>query len=653
MQAKQEIQQLAGALILSDLTKNPPFLTRNIDQRFTCENDKRPKPKIARLNRGTFDLRAAVHLTSMNERLSPRLKVSVTGIAPGKRRSDGSSYNVVRGRGNAIDVRCRLKLKIYSVRNPDSSLFETHRIFNMHGGRQADGKVTLALTMALGERPFEIRMDELEQIVKHGIEWREVMAEQYSIRFQIEFPRAAADVKRVWQVLDLPDPGEAPGDLWAKWTKLPRCPEAKDYLPLFVGQDISTKYALNVHMGWGTEEWLPKTLSKRPGTPLECLTALKRQRSNAQLLTPASTPRSHGSEASTDIVIRYHANGSVITKNGYHCLLNRCKPRNLGSLARLEHHLAHNHPSLEFDVELDEDMSPGESHIDIRITTGSVDLLNTRASKSRGRNASEKADSVIEDFDWSSPVAPNTPLNLRQIKQNPEKFRLGENRARVREPAHTPVLAAPTFAPAAEIKLELPERLRQRKAVVPHPKSHNNVAFISSDNKAELVTGELLSDEDDGVDEAHLLLARKMQMMESIPDLTARKFLHDINAHLESEGASADKYLGPALRRWLHKRQDWLGDARIAKMFEDLVFAAYGKGYVSAEVYKTCMAVSQEVRNEHASRHAGRPQSRSESQITKRHKDTCSCGSTITSVRDRVICSNKVSLRVSPVSNSS
>ena len=187
MQAtSKQLQQQAGAFILADLTKKPPFLIRNIEQRFPCEKDKRQKPKVARLDRTQFDLRAAVHFTTMNERLSPTLRVSVNGVSPtGRRVSSGSPQGQIRARGNVIDVRCRLRIEVHSLREAGPCLYQTHRIATLRGERQQDGKFYLTLSLSPGEKPFEFQMDQLKDIVENEITWREGMAENYSMRFSI------------------------------------------------------------------------------------------------------------------------------------------------------------------------------------------------------------------------------------------------------------------------------------------------------------------------------------------------------------------------------------------------------------------------------------------------------------------------------------
>lgn len=346
------------------------------------------------------------------------------------------------------------------------------------------------------------------------------------------------------------------------------------------------------------------------------------------------------SVVSTDVVVRYHINDNVWTVNGYHCLFSRCNPKKLGSLDKLESHIANCHPSLGFT--LDMDLTTGdidESFVDIIIKGGQHESKQRSKIRGGGRGVLEKSDSVIEDFDWVSPIDPNTPLSLQRVLEDRPRWTIG-NHHRIRETP--PATAFPAFAPVSDIKLELPTRVRHRVPVVPHPKRSNTVAFVSSDNKAALVTDEVLSDEDDGVDEAHLGIARNVQMMEQVLDTSARKFLLDVNAHIESESLQGDKYLGPCMWRWLHKRKAWLKDSAIAKMFEDMVYAAWGKGYMSEEVYKACMDVSQNVRNDPSIRGYESRSPREGLPSARRAKDSCSCGKSFTSVRDRIACSNKV-----------
>jgi hypothetical protein len=647
----QQLHHLAGALLLADLTKKPPFLVRNIDQRLVCEKDKRVKPKVARLDRDSYDfLPSAVSLTEMNQRLSPKLKVFVEGVAPNGRRttidSSPSGNGVsVRGRHDVVDVGCRLRLSIHSIRDPEVCLHETHRIVRLHGEKQPDGKFKLSTDLSPGEKPFQFHMDQLKVIVENDITWREAMAESYKLRFHLTFMNPL-EAKKVWHALDLPNSLPAQNGLWAKWAKLPRCPTATDYLPLFVAKDTTTKYVLNVKMGWGTEEWLPRTNLKRSrlATPLETLNTLKRQKSNTGLLTPASTPRSNTSVVSTDVAVRYLFNGHVMAFDSYRCLLNGCRPYNLGSLDRLECHIANCHPSLEFSINMDSTNGAiDESFVDIEIKSAPTDARPKGRGRG-GRGILEKADSVIDDITFNLPGDPFTPIGVQQALKS-SRWSLGRQ---VRETLPTAPVA-PEFMSLANIKTELPERVRKRQPVVPHPKMSDNVTFVSSDNKAALVQGEVLSDEDDAVDESHLTIARSTQMMEQISNPNARSFLLDLNAHIESEGIQGDKYLGPCLWRWLHKRQAWLRDTAVAQLFEALVWEAYNsKNYISAEVYKACMDKSQSIQNERAGRNNQATAAKEEIPV-KRGKDSCSCGTEVMGVRDRAICANKVNISITPI----
>jgi hypothetical protein len=639
MQAtNRQLQQLSGALILADLTKRPPFLTRNIEQRFQDEKDKRQRPKIIRLEREKFDPTSAIHFTTtMNQRLTPVLKVSVNGVSPSGRRTSSQNQSIEhRGRGNVIDVRCRLDIQINSARGGNRVLFKTSRIVRLHGERQHDGKFSLAMSLIPGELPLDFFMEELDDIRENEITWRVGMAVKYSMRFEFQF-RTPKEAKQVFDGLDVDTIASPQDGLWAVWTELPRCPTTSQHLPIFVANETTTKFVLNVKMGWGTEQWVPRTTSKRPATPMECLHILKRHKSNTQLLTPASTPRSNLSTASTDVAVRYHVNGRVVTMRGYHCLY-KCPPFDMGSVDRLESHLANRHICLDFEITIGHEAIE-ETSVDIIITKND-DLSSSKPSRRSGRSGArrglEKSDSVIEDFDWESPVHPDVPLTLQQVTHDERTRWIPGAHYRVSE---TPQIATlpPAFAPTAEIRLELPERLRRRYPVVPY-RGLKQVAFVSSDNKAALTTGELLSDEDDNTDESHLAIARKVQMSEQVSEPKARKFLLDINAHIESETIHGDKYLGPCLRRWLEKRKVWMKDKDIAKMYEDFIYKAYNREYMSREVYEECMHVSKETRNDERILREPSPQ-----QTARRAKDTCSCGREFVSVRDRILCSNKVS----------
>ena len=77
-------------------------------------------------------------------------------------------------------------------------------------------------------------------------------------------------------------------------------------------------------------------------------------------------------------------------------------------------------------------------------------------------------------------------------------------------------------------------------------------------------------------------------------------------------------------------------------MFKDMAIAAYDKGYISEDVRKTCMDALQEAQNDTALATDDSSAPVAATPSPKHAKDTCSCGKKLTSVRDRVACSNKV-----------
>ncbi|KIV98370.1 hypothetical protein, variant 4 [Verruconis gallopava] len=585
----------------------------------------------------------------MNERLSPKLKVSVLGVAPGGRRSTAdrtavrASTSNGRSRGNVIDVRCRLRLGIYSRRNPQTCLHTTHRMTRLHGERRADGRFNLSTTLTPGEKPFEFQMDHMKDIVENDITWREAMAEDYLMRFELIFP-SPQDGYDVWEALSINSAEGPNGVLWAQWARLPRCPAANDYLAIFAGKDTTTKYVLNVNMGWGTEQWLPSSGTgkrRRTSTPLEAWNMTKRHKSNGQLPTPVSTPRSGSSIASTDVTMRWHINGQLIEKHGYQCIL--CGGRDLKSLDKVEVHLVNSHTCLEFSIETDAPAGAiDESVVDIIVVNGvSFPKHKNTNNKGRVKGVSDKEDSVIDDFEFTTPYDPYAPISAQQVLKDP-RFTVMRGRKAKDIPQPLP---APIHVPVADVQLELPARTKRRVPVARHP-TQPDFRFLSSDNKATLTAGEMLSDEDDDIDEEHLRAARRVEMMQMIPDEKERLFLLDMNTHIESEQPRGDIFLGPCLRRWLHKRRAWLKDATIAKMFEDFLYAAWSKSYISEDMYRACMNVSQDVRNDSSLLAVDNSYDFEKMGMTTRSsraKDECLCGVKVNSasLKTRISCANK------------
>jgi hypothetical protein len=478
-------------------------------------------------------------------------------------------------------------------------------------------------------------MDKLPDIVGDEITWREAMAAKYTMRFDLRFlnPKEAG---RVWDALGVDDAAAPQDGLRASWVSLPRCPDANQHLPLFGAKDTTTRYALNVTMGWGTKDWLPRTGNgkrKRMGTPLECSNHFKRQKSNGQLPTPVSTPRSGTSIASTDTMIRYHLNGSLVEKHGYWCII--CANRELSSLDRLEFHLAQAHPLFEFSIESDSTNRSvvDDSPVDI-IIKGNVGMKHK--SRERAKGAVDRNDSVIDELDWHTHYPPYSPLSFQQVLRDPQ-WSLGG----IQKQRDTPQpQSVPSFAPVAEVELELPIRTKRAVPVAPHPKQEG-VLFLSSDNKAALQTGEILSDDDDQVLEMHLEVARRVELTAVVLDAKQRNFLLDMNAHIESEGPRADKLLGPCLRRWLHKRRQALKNDMTARMFEEFIYAAWKKDYISEEMYTSCMDMSKEIRNtptlpEETVLFAQKTPMR------VRGKEDCICHRKVEILKTRVDCANKV-----------
>jgi hypothetical protein len=467
------------------------------------------------------------------------------------------------------------------------------------------------------------------------------MAEEYIMRFELTFHHTnSADV---WDALSIKD--ASPQEyLWAQWVSLPRCPVSTGYLPLFVSKDTATKYALNVKMGWGTEEWMPKigrAKRGRPSTPLEGFISMKRQKSNAQLPTPVSTPRSGSSVAGTDTMIRYHLNGNLIERHSFRCLL--CG-RDQRSLDRLEFHLVQGHPTLE--IRFDANPTSGNA---LDETVVDIIVLGTSDTKQRGKGRAkfDKEDSVIDEIEWQTHERSlwDSPLILQKVTADARwSLRRG------RKIKHTPPPpSGSAFAAVADIQLELPVRTRARPPIPHRPEGADSVSFISSDNKAALHSGEELSDEDDDVDEAHLRVAQRVQMMQQLGDTHEQRFLLDINSYIEDEGPHGDKLLGPCLRRWMHKRKVWLEDKAMAASFEKFMYAAWNKRYLSEEVYRSCMDVLKEIRDGPISIAVAAGAELSPepaSAAAARTMDECVCGKRPINIKQTAICSNKVSLRI-------
>jgi hypothetical protein len=261
------------------------------------------------------------------------------------------------------------------------------------------------------------------------------------------------------------------------------------------------------------------------------------------------------------------------------------------------------------------------------------------ADGSRRQNRARVTE-VLETMEW---VGPPKPLDFTSAMSGGEAtMELERQTQRRPAPTRGPIIPVIKRKDPAQIRLEIPQRLKHRIPMPQHPKRAEGGRFFSADSKAELLEDGEISDEERA--DVHIKLSRVMEMKALSIDEAEQRFLQDINNYVEDELVPGNNYLGPCIRRWIRKRRDWLQDETMRGYLEAFLKEAQRQDRIDDGFFETCMQAAAEA-GEGDSLFGNATSEPMHKKVHRQHGQ-CKCGDSVEPGRKSATCTDPVSLQM-------
>lgn len=419
------------------------------------------------------------------------------------------------------------------------------------------------------------------------------------------------------------------GKVHVLWTKLPKCPRAKQFLPLQYYVHGATRrelpYLADLWMRWRDSD-------------LSLLETYRKQRVLAGSLCERALP---DPDYQVDVLVDYTFNNSrTVRALSDHCAIcgyttfTVCGPKTFQSFDQLVFHLKTYHNHMRFDVEEQEKKY---------MTTPLVSIKITLASEANEPLLGRVGDPET-DTHW---FAPAEPFRLKYyINGNNDWLEWGSlTRKRSSEGGVSGVLSD---AGAMELDdsthlegisnyenvpdLTLPE---QRKFQV--PKAPSGRRFFRRDSKRPLEEGEWVDESDEEIDEQWLSVWREVTREPDVSE-DMRAFRKLFDNYLGCEKLGSDIHLVDALFRFVRTHRSDLRNG-LAREFELKMTELVEDRIVSHAVRNACVEL---VTKDSGEMKVDRLRETPPQQVEQPARDRCVCGQPATNMRTRIECSKAV-----------